>query len=144
MSRADHEKPRVVIVDDEAIVRESLRLSLEHAGFVATTVEDARLAVEHIRAQKPALVVLDLYMPGMDGREIARTLKADPETRGVRIIVLTGSSEAVDVVTGLDAGAVDYVGKPIGGEALIARIRSALHMPESAPKPARRARAKKK
>jgi DNA-binding response OmpR family regulator len=144
MSRADHQRPRIVIVDDEAIVRESLRLSLEHAGFEATSVEDPRLAVEHIREQKPALVVLDLYMPGMDGREIARALKSDPSTRGVRIIVLTGSSEAIDVVTGLDAGAIDYVGKPIGGEALIERIRSVLHLPEGAPKPARRARAKKK
>ncbi len=74
MSRSAHEQPRIVIVDDEAIVCESLRLSLEQEGFRAKAVDDASRALGAIRAEKPDLVVLDLYMPGVDGREIARAL----------------------------------------------------------------------
>ena len=136
MSRAERAQPRVVIVDDEAIVCESLRLSLIQEGFRATAVDDASRAVEVIRAEKPDLVVLDLYMPGVDGREIARALQADPETKAIRILLLTGSSEAVDVVTGLDAGASDYVTKPIDGDALVNKIRSMLNLTPGEPKPA--------
>jgi two-component system phosphate regulon response regulator PhoB len=135
MSRAEHEKPRVVIVDDEAIVCESLRLALIQEGFRATAVDRATRALEAIRAEKPDLVVLDLYMPEVDGREIARALKADPATKDIRILMLTGSNEAVDVVTGLDAGASDYVTKPFTGEALIAKIRSMLNLRTEAPPP---------
>jgi len=130
MSRRAHKgKKKIVIVDDEAIVCESLKLALDAEGFDATAVDDARRALEVIRAESPDLVVLDLYMPGVDGREIARALKADPATKDVRILVLTGSSEPVDVVTGLDAGAADYVAKPISGEALAAKIRAMLGLP---------------
>jgi DNA-binding response OmpR family regulator len=144
VSRAAHEAPRIVVVDDEAIVCESLRLSLIQEGFRATAVDDASRALEAIRAEKPDLVVLDLYMPGVDGREIARALKADPATKAIRILLLTGSNEAVDVVTGLDAGASDYVTKPIDGEVLVSKIRSMLNLapgepaPSRPPKPARR------
>ena len=120
---------RIVIVDDDAIVRESLRLCLEQDGFEATAVGDAERAVEVIRAEKPALAVLDLYMPGLDGREIARALKADPETAGVAVVFFTASSEAVDVVTGLDAGAVEYIAKPIDAELLVSKIRAILKLP---------------
>ncbi len=140
MSRSAHEQPRIVIVDDEAIVCESLRLSLEQEGFRAKAVDDASRALGAIRAEKPDLVVLDLYMPGVDGREIARALKADPATKDIRILLLTGSTEPVDVVTGLDAGAADYVTKPIDGEALVAKIRAMLNLPSSGPKPPRGAR----
>jgi DNA-binding response OmpR family regulator len=136
MSRKAHTtQKRVVIVDDEAIVCEALRLALEHDGFAATAVDDGRRALDVIHEQKPDLVVLDLYMPGVDGREIARALKSDPQTRQIRILLLTGSSEAVDVVTGLDAGAADYVAKPIGTEELIAKIRRMLGLPPAAPRP---------
>lgn len=144
MSRAAHEQPRVVVVDDEAIVCESLRLSLVQQGFRASAVDDASRALAAIRAEKPDLVVLDLYMPGVDGREIARALKADPATKDIRILMLTGSNEAVDVVTGLDAGASDYVKKPVDGETLVAKIRSMLSLAPGEPKPAKAARRKKR
>ena len=124
-------EPRsVAIVDDDDLLRETLRLSLEHAGFRARVIADPAAALADLRARKPDLVVLDLYMGGVDGREIARGLKADPETAKIPIVVFSGSNEAVDVVTGLDAGAVDYIAKPIDGEILIAKIRRILKMPE--------------
>jgi two-component system alkaline phosphatase synthesis response regulator PhoP len=129
MSRAEHEKRRIVIVDDDLMIRETVRLSLEHSGFAVHVVEDPSTALALIRAQKPDLVVLDMYMGGVDGREIARGLKADPATAKLPVVFFTGSNEAVDVVTGLDAGAVDYIAKPIDGEILVAKIRSILKMP---------------
>lgn len=143
MTRAAHEQPRVVIVDDEAIVCESLRFLLVQEGFRATSVSDPARALGVIRAEKPDLIVLDLYMPGIDGREIARAVKADPEVKDVRILLLTGSTEAVDVVTGFDAGAADYVAKPIGGDAFVAKVRGMLRLAPDAPKPSKPARKKR-
>ncbi|MDE2489684.1 MAG: response regulator [Elusimicrobia bacterium] len=122
-------KRRVVIVDDDAMVRESVRLGLEAAGIAASAVEDASRALETIRAEKPDLVVLDLYMPAVDGREIARALKSDPATAKTPILFFSGSNEAIDVVSGLDAGGADYVTKPIDGEVLVRKIRSLLRLP---------------
>ena len=120
---------RVVIVDDDVLIRETVRLTLEHEGFDVTAIEDPAAALGEIRAAKPDLVVLDLYMGGVDGREIARALKKDPETKKIPIVFFTASNDAVDVVTGLDAGAVDYIAKPIDGEILVMKIRHILKMP---------------
>jgi len=120
---------RVVIVDDDVLIRETVRLTLEHEGFDVNAIEDPTAALGEIRAAKPDLVVLDLYMGGVDGREIARALKKDPETKKIPIVFFTASNDAVDVVTGLDAGAVDYIAKPIDGEVLVVKIRHILKMP---------------
>jgi two-component system alkaline phosphatase synthesis response regulator PhoP len=129
VSRSAHELPRVVIVDDDLLIRETVRISLEHSGFAVHVVEDPSTALAFIRAEKPDLVVLDMYMGGVDGREIARRLKSDPSTAKLPVVFFTGSNEAVDVVTGFDAGAVEYIAKPIDGEVLVAKIRSILRMP---------------
>jgi DNA-binding response OmpR family regulator len=128
-------KKKIVIVDDDALIRETVRLALEHEGFDAVMVEDAATALATIRQEKPDLVVLDMYMGGVDGREIARALKKDPATAKLPVVFFTGSNEAVDVVTGLDAGAIDYIAKPIDGEILASKIRGFLKMPESKTKP---------
>lgn len=130
MTRAKHSPPRrkIVIVDDDVLIRETVRLALEHAGFAVTVVEQSTEAVEKVKEVRPDLVILDLYMPGRDGRELARTLKSDPETAATPIILFTGSSEAVDVVTGLQSGAVEYIAKPVDGEVLISKIRHILKL----------------
>jgi DNA-binding response OmpR family regulator len=122
---------RIVIVDDEVLIRETLRLSLEHAGFGVRTIEDPSSALAVIRAEKPDLVLLDMYLGDVDGREIARGLKSDPATAKLPIVFFTGSNEPVDVVTGLDAGAIEYIAKPIDGEVLVSKIRSILKMPDA-------------
>lgn len=129
MSKTAAGQRSIVIVDDDLMIRETVRLSLEHAGFAVHVVEDPSTALAAIRAQKPDLVVLDMYMGGVDGREIARGLKSDPATAKLPVVFFTGSNEPIDVVTGLDAGAVDYIAKPIDGEILIAKIRGILKMP---------------
>lgn len=129
MSRAASDLRSIVIVDDDAMVRETVRLTLEHEGFAVVAVEEAEKALDAIRAEKPDLVVLDMYMGGIDGRDIVRALKADAATAKLPVVFFTGSNEAVDVVTGLDAGAVEYIAKPIDGEILVAKIRHILKMP---------------
>jgi DNA-binding response OmpR family regulator len=119
-------KPRIVVVDDEILIRETVRLSLEHAGYAVTVVEDAARAFDEVKEAKPALVIMDLYMPGLDGRDVCRKLKKDAATKDVPVILFTGSNEAVDVVTGLDSGAVEYLTKPIDGEVLVRKIRQIL------------------
>ena len=128
MSRVKHTPPRrrIVIVDDEVIVRESIRLALEHAGYAVTAVEDHGTAMASIKAASPDLVVMDLYMPGGDGREIMRAMKSDPATAKTPVIVFTGSSEPIDVVTGLQSGAIEYLAKPVDGEVLLGKIRRIL------------------
>jgi DNA-binding response OmpR family regulator len=128
VSRAGEQR-RVVLVDDDLMIRETVRMTLEHAGFGVHVVEDPSTALAFIRTEKPDLVVLDMYMGGVDGREIARGLKSDPATSKLPVVFFTGSNEPIDVVTGLDAGAVDYIAKPIDGEILVAKIRSILKMP---------------
>jgi len=124
-------KRRIVIVDDDAMVRETVKLSLEHAGFAVQTVdspETPESAVEAVLDGKPDLVLLDMYMGEVDGRAVARALKAEPRFAKTPIVFFTGSNEAVDVVTGLETGAVDYIAKPIDGEILIGKIRHILKL----------------
>ncbi|MDX6768041.1 MAG: response regulator [Elusimicrobiota bacterium] len=119
-------KPGIVVVDDEVLIRETVRLSLEHAGFAVSVVEDPARAFDAVKAAKPALVLMDLYMPGLDGRDLCRRLKADADTKAIPVVLFTGSNEPVDVVTGLDSGAVEYLAKPIDGEVLVRKIRDIL------------------
>ena len=128
MSRAKHTAPRrkIVIVDDDVLIRETVRLALDHAGYAVTAVGDPSRALAAVRAEKPDLVIMDLYMPGFDGRELIRSMKSDPATAATPVILFTGSSEPIDVVSGLQSGAVEYLGKPIDGEVLLAKIRHIL------------------
>ena len=128
MSRAKHTAPRrkIIIVDDDVLIRETVRLALDHAGYAVTAVGDPGRALAAVRAERPDLVIMDLYMPGFDGRELIRQMKADPETAATPVILFTGSSEPIDVVSGLQSGAVEYLAKPIDGEVLLGKIRHIL------------------
>ena len=122
-------RKKVLIIDDEDLVRETVILALGHAGFKAEGLADSTRAFDTIKKGKPDLVLLDLYMPDVSGFEICRRLKADPETRAIPVVMFTGSNETVDVISGISAGAFEYITKPIDGEALIAKIRSLLRGP---------------
>ncbi|MEQ1918965.1 MAG: response regulator transcription factor [Elusimicrobiota bacterium] len=128
MSKAKRPAPRrkIVIVDDDVLIRETVRLALDHAGYYVIAVGEPERAVAVVTAEKPDLVIMDLYMPGGDGRELIRALKSNPETAATPVILFSGSDEAIDVVSGLQSGAVEYLGKPIDGEVLLAKIRHIL------------------
>ena len=113
---------KILVVDDEQPVRESLRRSLRFNGYDVLTANDGLEAVEAVRSENPELLILDVMMPNMDGLEVCRTLRSEGWDRP--ILVLTARDGVSDRVAGLDAGADDYLPKPFALEELLARVRS--------------------
>ncbi len=119
-------RPRILVVEDEVAIQELLRYSLEQAAFETVLVGSAEAALEEIRQRLPALVLLDLMLPGMSGSALAKRLRQDARTRELPIIMVTARAEEGDRVQGLELGADDYVSKPFSPKELIARIRAVL------------------
>jgi len=115
---------RVLVVDDEPIVREILERYLNRGGFDVTTASDGQAALDAYEAQRPDLIVLDLMLPGIDGLEVFRRLRK--RGRGTGVIMLTARGEETDRVVGLDLGADDYVAKPFSPREIVARARAVL------------------
>ena len=113
----------VLVVDDEPIVREIAVRYLERAGYATKEAGDGRTAKRLLEQEPPDLVVLDVMLPGVDGLELCRWIRARSE---LPVIMLTARSEEADKVSGLDAGADDYLTKPFSANELLARIRSLL------------------
>ena len=113
----------VLVVDDSSETLGFLTTALEQAGITALVAIDGTSALELLKNITPDLVLLDAVMPGMDGFETCRKLKANPRTAHLPVIFMTGLSETLHVIEGLNAGGVDYVTKPIVLDELIARIR---------------------
>lgn len=119
----------VLVVDDEASIRRFLRASLEENDFAVVEATTGRAALELAVAKKPAVILLDLSLPDMDGLEVLKRLRA---WSSAPVIVVSARGEESDKVAGLDRGADDYLIKPFGVEELLARIRVALRHAESA------------
>lgn len=117
---------RILVVDDERDILELIRFNLEREGFSVFTVDTGEAALSQTRRVEPRLVVLDLMLPGLDGMEVCRRLKEDDATRAIPVLMLTAKTEDSDIVTGLEAGADDYVTKPFSPKVLVARIRAIL------------------
>ena len=115
--------PLILVVDDEPKVARLTRDYLEKNGFRVTTVGDGQSALTLARREKPDLIVLDLMLPQIDGREVCRILRRESD---VPIIMLTALSEEIDQVTGLEIGADDYITKPFSVRTLVARVRALL------------------
>ena len=125
MEQAD-DKPTVLIVDDSVEILRLLEVRLRHENVNLVTSPSAMDGLRAATERPPALILLDLDMPVMDGFEALRALKDDPSTVNIPVIVISGSDDTDDKVTGLDMGAVDYVCKPFNFPELLARMRSAL------------------
>ncbi len=115
--------PRVLVVDDEPMVREVLARYLEKEGFDVSTAEDGEQALTAFRTEPPDLVLLDLMLPKVDGLEVFRRMRAGSATP---VIMLTAKGEETDRVVGLELGADDYVTKPFSPREVIARVRAVL------------------
>jgi two-component system response regulator MprA len=115
---------RILVVDDDRAVRESLRRSLQFNGYQVELASDGVQAMEQITAQRPDAVVLDVMMPRLDGLEVCRRLRSTGDD--LPILVLTARDAVSDRVAGLDAGADDYLPKPFALEELLARLRALL------------------
>jgi len=123
---SDPAKKTILVVEDEPDIRELIRYNLEQEGFAVAEAPDGEAALAYARRTAPALVILDLMLPGADGLEICRRLRAQPETAKVAIVMLTAKAAEVDRVLGLEMGADDYVTKPFSPRELVARIRAVL------------------
>lgn len=117
---------KILIVDDEAAIREMIAIALDLAGYSCLEAEDALQAHHLVVDERPALILLDWMLPGMSGIELARRLKRDDSTREIPIIMLTARGEEDNKIQGLDAGADDYITKPFSTRELASRIKAVL------------------
>jgi two-component system phosphate regulon response regulator PhoB len=113
----------ILVIEDDSAIAEVLTYNLEREGYQVARASDGRDGMRQVRQNKPDLVVLDLMLPGMDGIEICREIRADKETRHIAILMLTAKSEESDQLVGFHLGADDYVTKPFSLKVLLQRIR---------------------
>lgn len=125
-------RKRILVVEDEKDLNDLIKINLERNGYQAFTAGDGNTALEIAAREIPDLILLDLMMPGIDGTEVARRLKADPATANIPIVMLTAKSEETDVVVGLTIGADDYVTKPFSMKILLARLSTVLRRKDPA------------
>ena len=117
---------KVLIVEDEANIRQLVKYNLEKESFQVIEAEDGLQGLRLAKAEKPDLVLLDLMLPQMDGLEVCRSLKGNQATAALPIIMLTAKSEEIDKVIGLELGADDYMTKPFSPRELVARVKAVL------------------
>jgi two-component system alkaline phosphatase synthesis response regulator PhoP len=117
---------KILVVDDEKVLLETIAYNLEQAGYTVITATDGLSALEIAHQEPPDLVVLDIMLPGIDGLEVCRRLRREDATQSIPIIMLTAKGDEIDKVVGLEVGADDYVTKPFGRQELLARIRALL------------------
>jgi len=129
-------KSKILVVDDEPDALEVIAFKLKEAGYVPLTAADGLRAVEIVRDERPALVVLDLMLPKMDGLEVCKILRRDPATAAIPIIMLTARAAEMDRIVGLELGADDYVTKPFSPRELVLRIKKVLARSLQADEPA--------
>jgi len=115
-----------LVVEDESAIAELIAINLRHAGFEVIVAADADQAQAAVDRVLPDLVLLDWMLPGQSGIQLAKRWRADPRTREMPVIMLTARAEEADKITGLDAGADDYLTKPFSTRELMARIRAVL------------------
>lgn len=123
----------IAVVEDEDDIRELLDYHLSREGFVVVTFATGEDAVKAMARKTPDLVLLDLMLPGLDGLEVCRTLKRDPKTAAVPVIMVTAKGDESDIVAGLELGADDYITKPFSIKVVMARIRAVLRRRQTPP-----------
>ncbi len=117
---------RILLVEDEAPIREMLEFVLEQSGFETQQAEDYQVALDLIQEPYPDLILLDWMLPGGSGVQLAKKLKQHDFTRDIPVIMLTARGEEEDKVRGLDSGADDYITKPFSPKELVARIKAVM------------------
>lgn len=128
---------RILVVDDDKQIVRLLQSYLEQAGMTVLSAGDGDSAMRMIRRERPDLIVLDLMLPGRDGLEITRWMRADPQLAALPVLMLTARVEDMDKILGLELGADDYLTKPFNPREVVARVRAILRRASGAPAPAR-------
>ena len=121
----------ILIIEDEKDIVDLVEYHLKHAGFPVLKALDGPSGLELAKKNRPSLVILDLMLPGMDGKDICRALKSNPLTRSIPILMLTAKTEEVDRVIGFELGADDYVTKPFSPRELVLRVKAILRRKEA-------------
>ena len=116
----------VLVVEDDRAISDVLKYNLEQAGYEVTIANDGRLGLHQARMKPPALIVLDLMLPGIDGLEVCRQIRDDASFRDTKVLMLTARSDETDQVVGFGAGADDYVAKPFSVKVLLERVKALL------------------
>jgi two-component system, OmpR family, alkaline phosphatase synthesis response regulator PhoP len=116
----------VLVVDDEQEILELVQYNLAKDGYAVVCVGTGEDALTATRTKMPDIIILDLMLPGVDGLEVCRRLKADPKTAHIPIVMLTAKGGEADIVAGLELGAADYVTKPFSPRVLLARVKAVL------------------
>ena len=119
-------KRTILVVEDEKDIRDLLRFHLEQEGYTVREADSGEAALAQVAAERPAMIVLDLMLPGTDGLEVCRRLRTAEATRAVPVIMLTARAAEVDRVLGLELGADDYMTKPFSPRELVARVKAVL------------------
>ena len=117
---------KILVVDDEEDILELVRYNLAKNGYKSVCVGTGENALKAAKLESPDLIILDLMLPGLDGLEVCKILKADSRTSAIPIVMLTAKGEEADVVAGPELGADDYVTKPFSPRILLARLRAVL------------------
>ena len=118
--------PKILVVDDETYIVELVKFNLEKEGYRVIVAYDGIHALEIVREENPHLILLDIMLPSMDGLEVCRTLKQDPNYNTIPIIMLTAKGDEFDTVLGLEMGADDYIKKPFSPREMVARVKARL------------------
>ena len=119
-------KNKILVIEDDDDIQELITYNLVREGYLVSSTTSGEAGLEAARRSAPDLVLLDLMLPGIDGLEVCRMLRADHRTAAVPIVMLTAKGEETDVVTGLEVGADDYITKPFSPKVVVARIRNIL------------------
>jgi two-component system phosphate regulon response regulator PhoB len=120
-------RPKILVVEDEPEAVELVEFNLKQAGFVVISATDGAAALKKARSESPALVILDLMLPEMDGLDVCKSLRRDVATAKIPIIMLTAKAAELDRVLGLELGADDYITKPFSTRELILRVKKLLN-----------------
>ncbi len=124
-------KKLILAIDDEKDILKLLQYNLEREGYQVLCARSGEEGLEAARSKKPDLVLLDIMMPGLDGLEVCKLLRANKETKNIPILMLTAKSSEIDQVLGLELGASDYISKPFSVKVLLARVKNVFRNQET-------------
>lgn len=125
----------ILVVEDEESIQQLLTYNLVKAGYQAQCADDGETGLQMAKEQQPDLIILDIMLPGINGYEVCKQLRSQPDTCTIPILMLTARSEDDDVISGLDSGADDYLAKPFSPQVLLARLSALLRRASSSPVP---------